>query len=191
MGKADDTEATILPGAQAADWEQLKVELARLEREEPERHREITAELRQIRREFEVLHSEQYWLNAALTAPQLDTLEQARSSVANLFFLIEMKHGATVARSIFHEFGGAEKQDRKALFDQRLRVYYEHLNALTARYPDERQTVGAGISIRRFAGFLARNSAKAGWWFGFGRPGDTTSAEAIRKRLNLLFWRDK
>jgi hypothetical protein len=164
-----------------ADWEQYKLNLARLKDEEPERYREALANLRKFSRELEELESEQFFLWAALSAHEVDTLEQARTSAENLFSLIEIKHGPEAARRIFSELGGAEKRDRNALHDRRLRGYYESLNSLA----------GGRLSMRRFAEFLSRNSTKAGWWFGLGRRGDATTTDAIRKRLEAMLKSDE
>jgi uncharacterized protein with beta-barrel porin domain len=138
-------------------------------------------EWRQLRRDLEQARDEARRLHAELTAHQVDTLEQAWVSAANLFFVIEEKHGTAFARDIFSWFGGESKPDRKALFDKRLREYYEDLSA----------RLGRPIDKRKFAEHLSKKSARDGWFYGFGRPGDHATADAVRSRLNEALKRVK
>lgn len=167
------------------DLELFKFNLARLKEEEPERFQEIVRELRHLRRhvasDLVDLHLDLYWEAAALTAHQVDTPERAWESAGNLFHVIEERHGPALAREIFSWFGGATKHDRKALFDQRLRAYHEYLCS----------RLGRPVPKRKFAEHLAKRSAKVGWYYGFGRPGDTTTADAIRDRLYQVLGRDE
>jgi hypothetical protein len=116
------------------------------------------------------------WERAVLTQ------EDAQVMALVLFEAIERVHGHGFARKIFNWLGGATKADSKAFFDMRLRMYYEYLCS---------QLGEQMVSKRGFAEFLAAHSAERGWYYGFGRPGDITTADTIRNRLYEVLGQDE